>query len=55
MWDLRSKTHKQREKRDMPKKKLNSREQTDGYQFVGEWGMGKIGEECSEYSYHEEH
>ena len=49
MWNLRSNTNEQRDKRrervrQMEKQTLNYRGQTDGYLRGGGWGMEEIGD-----------
>ena len=42
-------------KKQTKKQTLNYREQTDGYQRGGVYGMGEISEGHLEYTYHNEH
>ena len=46
MWNFRDKTSKGKEKHTNKHttQTLKYREQTDGYQRGGEWGMGEIGD-----------
>ena len=44
MWNLREKNPKSEQRNNKPKNRINYREQTDGSQRGGGWGMGEIHE-----------
>ena len=45
MWNLRNKINEPKGKKDKPRNGLNYREQIDGYEKGGGWGLDEIGDE----------